>query len=71
MEDSSKDKFKSPVSGFADGYEICGVCGKKTDIKVTTPVTERKYYVYGSGQCCEKCWRELYGRTGESGDSAI
>ena len=66
-----QDRYSFPVSGFADRYGICGVCGEITDVKVTTPVTERKYYIYGSGQCCERCQKELYGKTEESGDSVI
>ena len=71
MENNSKDKYSSPVSGFVGEYEVCEICGEITDVKVMTPITQRKYYVCGAGQCCEKCWKELYGRTGESGDSVI
>jgi len=39
-----------------DEYEICIICHCETDIKKSTPVDQRKYYVQGFGQLCKKCY---------------
>lgn len=40
--------------------ELCIRCGKETEYDVHTPVNIRRFYIDGSGQLCEECWRELY-----------
>jgi NMD protein affecting ribosome stability and mRNA decay len=40
--------------------EKCTRCGRETEYEVSAPVTERRYYIEGSGQLCEKCFYELY-----------
>lgn len=40
--------------------EKCVFCGQKTNIKVTTPIKERYYYIEGSGQLCSDCYYEFY-----------
>ena len=40
--------------------ELCIRCNKPTPYHPNTPITLRRYYVEGSGQLCEKCFRELY-----------
>ena len=47
--------------------ELCIRCGKETEYDVHTPITIRRYYIEGSGQLCEDCWRELYGRKNDVG----
>lgn len=42
-----------------DPYEICILCGKKTDILVSTPVNQRKRFIVGCGQLCEDCYDSL------------
>ena len=37
-------------------YETCVLCGKKTDVKITTHIDYRYGYVEGSGQCCRECY---------------
>lgn len=49
----------SETNSNALQYEICVACGKKTDVLCDTPVTERKNYIHGCGQLCEKCMFEL------------
>lgn len=39
-----------------DGYEICVLCGKVTDVKFTTPVDYRYHYIEGAGQLCKSCY---------------
>ena len=50
----SQDPYGSPL-------ERCIACGEMTDIPVNLPISERKTYVPGAGQLCEKCCVELYG----------
>ena len=41
-----------------DGYDLCVVCGKKTQYKSDTHIDERMGYVEGVGQTCfgtDKC----------------
>ena len=40
-------------------YEICILCGKKTDIPVSMPVNRRKRFIGGCGQLCEDCYNAL------------
>lgn len=40
--------------------ELCIRCGKETEYDVHTPVNIRRFYINGSEQLCEECWRELY-----------
>lgn len=35
--------------------EKCILCGKDTEIPVTTPIKERKHYIFGCGQICSEC----------------
>ena len=35
-------------------------CGCDTGIPKDTPISNRKYYIQGSGQLCNKCYTELY-----------
>ena len=41
--------------------ERCVLCGRKLDISVDIPITERKTYVETAGQLCEECCWEIYG----------
>lgn len=36
-------------------YEICVMCGSTTDTPISLPVTERKNYIEGLGELCERC----------------
>ena len=42
--------------------ELCIRCGRPTPYVIHTPVDRRKYYVDGSGQLCEDCWKRVYGQ---------
>ena len=46
---------------MTDKNEKCVCCGSDTGIAENTPIPERKWYVKGSGQLCEKCYLNLYG----------
>lgn len=41
-------------------YEVCVVCGEFTNVQRGTDVRDRKTYVIGCGQLCEKCCKEIY-----------
>ena len=40
--------------------EICVSCGDITNVKKSTPIDQRRYYVEGGGQLDEKCYLEIY-----------
>ena len=40
-------------------FEKCVICHKQTEYRVQQPISQRKFYVEGCGQLCEKCYREL------------
>ncbi len=48
--------------------EPCIRCNKSTEYDINTPIYLHRYFVEGSGQLCEECWREVY-RT-ESADGS-
>jgi DNA-directed RNA polymerase subunit RPC12/RpoP len=43
-----------------DPYEKCVICGADTPYRFSTPITQRKYYVKGSGQICQHCDYKIY-----------
>lgn len=38
----------------------CVCCGCDTGVPAETPISQRQYYICGSGQLCSKCFAELY-----------
>lgn len=53
-------KPKDEIKSTSGEYEKCVICGKKTDVKVSEEINNRKHYVIGAGQLCYKCHEELY-----------
>ena len=49
-----------PTTPLYNSMEKCVRCGKETAYQVSTPVDLRRWYVEGSGQLCETCWRKVY-----------
>lgn len=41
-----------------DMYEICIICGGKTNVLKTTHIDYRYGYVEGAGQCCKECYQD-------------
>jgi len=39
--------------------EMCVSCWKQTEYEVNTPIDQRRNYLEGAGQLCEKCAEEL------------
>ncbi len=37
----------------------CVLCWKETEYTKDTPIEERQFYIEGSGQLCEECYREV------------
>ncbi len=50
----------SPPLGVEDGYEVCVLCGRRTQVRFDTPIDERQHYIGGGGQLCTECFRETY-----------
>lgn len=46
-------------------YERCILCGKSTKILKVTPIEDRQFYIYGSGQMCQSCYFSVYVRPEE------
>ena len=40
--------------------ELCVVCGKDAGYTKETPISQRKNYIEGAGQLCQKCYTEIY-----------
>jgi len=45
------------------GYEHCVICFKRLRVKKETPIQQRRFYVEGAGQLCEKCFYRIYPKT--------
>lgn len=41
--------------------ELCIRCAQPTPYDIHTPISSRLYYIDGSGQFCEDCWKRVYG----------
>jgi hypothetical protein len=41
-----------------DDYEVCIICGGKTNVLKTTHIDYRYGYVEGAGQCCRECYNK-------------
>lgn len=41
-------------------YEICVLCGKETNVPISTHIDERSNYIKGAGQLCPQCYEEIY-----------
>jgi len=58
LEDNAQSGGRAYVS--KDGYDLCVMCGSKTEYKTETPVDVRVGYIGdGGGQACRSCYRKL------------
>ena len=39
----------------------CVLCGEVTPYDIEMNITYRNFYIEGSGQLCERCYRKIYG----------
>ena len=46
------------VGNSNDMYEVCIICGGKTNVLKTTHIDYRYGYVEGAGQCCKECYQD-------------
>ena len=40
--------------------EKCISCNADVPVLITEHIDNRKYYIEGAGQLCERCWLEMY-----------
>lgn len=52
---SGKPSFQNE----AKNCDTCVLCGAKTIYDVSTPITERSFYISGGGQLCQNCFKKL------------
>lgn len=66
MKDTIKNTVSSEFLTNDDPIDKCVICGADTPYRFSTPISEREFYVEGSGQICIKCHRKIYiTKTGE------
>ena len=51
--DNEKNKVDDPI-------EKCVICGAETPYRFSTPISQREFYVEGSGQICVHCHYKIY-----------
>lgn len=51
--DTEQNKADDPI-------EKCVICGAETPYRFSTPISQREFYVEGSGQICQHCHYEIY-----------
>ena len=51
----AKSRNKTVV--YDSGKEICAVpsCGRETNYRKDSPISERLHYIEGAGQLCDRC----------------
>lgn len=55
-----KKTYVKPIVQFHMGAsETCLLCGKNTEVPISKPIGERRFYIEGAGQLCEECYRSL------------
>ena len=52
-----EDGLVTSVGNSDDMYEVCILCGGKTNVLKTTHIDYRYGYVEGAGQCCKECYQ--------------
>lgn len=55
-----KSIVKTKQNKLDDHIEKCVICGAETPYRVSTPISQREFYVEGSGQICQHCHYEIY-----------
>ncbi len=57
---SIKVKVEENSNQLPEKKDRCLICNRDTGYKISTPITERLYYVLGCGQLCEYCYNRIY-----------
>lgn len=60
LSDCEETRQTGPPGMVHDGYEVCVLCGRITNLRYDIPITNRRYYGEGCGQLCEECYRKTY-----------
>ena len=55
MENKIKNVVETEQNKISDPIEKCVICGADTPYRFSTPISQRKFYVEGSGQICQHC----------------
>jgi hypothetical protein len=45
---------------FLEERCVLPLCRGRTGVLKKTPINQREYYIEGSGQLCENCYRKIY-----------
>ena len=60
MENKIKNVVETEQNKANDPIEKCVICGADTPYRFSTLISQREFYVEGSGQICERCHYEIY-----------
>ena len=60
MENKIKNVVKTEQNKTNNPVEKCVLCGAEAPYRLSTPISQREFYVEGSGQICKKCYYEIY-----------
>ena len=57
----NSDKKSEPFSSQSGTKmrDTCVLCGAETIYDVSTPITERSFYILGCGQLCQNCYKKI------------
>ena len=61
MEEKAVQTEQATRGNNGEKMELCVLCKGETGVPVSLPVSQRRCYVPGAGQLCEKCCYRLYG----------
>ena len=56
----SKRKKTSKAAEDNEEFERCVLCHTLTDVRRSTPIEKREYYVVGIGQLCQSCSKKVH-----------
>lgn len=60
MENEIENVVQAQQNKSNDPIEKCVICGAETPYRFSTPISQREFYVEGSGQICGHCHYEIY-----------
>ena len=60
MENKIENVLEPEQNKVDDPIEKCVICGADTPYRFSTPISQREFYVEGSGQICRHCHYEIY-----------
>jgi hypothetical protein len=62
MKNTIKNVEETKLNTANDAIEKCVICGADTPYRFSTPISQRAFYVEGSGQICQECHYEIYSK---------